>query len=412
MKTTLQLVVFLLTCVSFAQETTVDLSMQPGYANQVYYKLSTQTETAFAADSWDIAFLRTSSYDFGLRVNDGVGITVYEASNDPTTWDAIDVINEESWTVLNNSDTEWNNGAFVQGSATYGWGEYNMANHHIEGTIIFVLKYADGTFIKFINQDYYGGYTFKYAAWDGTSWGEDKTATVANASNPEHKYNYFSLVNDTEVVAEPAITDWDFVFTKYATDYYGDGSFYYPVTGVLQNAEVTVAQNEEIEGSVDTSNLTFSEKINTIGYDWKAYDSGYVVDENQVFYIKYADNTAYRLHFTAFEGSSTGNISFVYEDVTESLGFADVNENVSFGVYPNPSLDKKINLIYDINAATNTKNKVAIYSTTGRKVFSTILTANTGLYNRELNLSNLQSGIYILQFTAGDFSTTRKIVLK
>lgn len=397
-----------------AQETTVNLSMGANYSNQVFYKLSTDTQTSVAANSWDIAMLRTGAFDIGLRVNQGAGIDVFEASNNPADWNSIDITNEGSWATLYNSETSWYSGALDQGSAYYGWGEYNPANHHVSGTIIFVFKYTDGTYIKFINEDFYGGYTFKYSIWnaDTSTWEADQTATVPNGTS-DVSYNYFSLLNNQSVTVAPADSDWDIKFTKYPLDYYGDGTVYYPVTGVLHNDLVEVAENNEPGGMPVNPSLTFSSDINVIGSDWKSFGgTGYTVDSDKAFYVKYTDDTVYRLYFTTFEGSSTGNITFNYENVTESLDMEEVTQNISFGVYPNPSLDKKINLIYDIDRLSANVNEVSIYSTTGQKVFESSLKKNLGFYNQVLDLNNLSAGIYMLQFTSGDYSITKKIILK
>lgn len=417
MKSILQFLTLILLCTSVnAQETVVNLSMQPSYTDQVYYKLSTETATSFTANSWDIAFLRTSAMDFGLRANDGIGIEVFEAANSASDWSTIDVADEANWTALQNSETTWYGGAFEQGSAPYGIGQYNPATHVVEGTVIFVLKYADGTYRKFFNESYYAGYTFKYATWDAetSTWSADQIVTVPNTNNPNNKFNYYSLQNEEEVVAEPAIGDWDFVFTKYATDYFGDGTVFYPVTGVLHSDQITVAQNEEPNGMPANPTLSYSEDINTIGYDWKTLNDSWEYDanSNQAYYIKYADDTIYRLYFTAFGGSSTGDLTFAFENVTNALNIQDVNNSVAFGMYPNPTTDKKVNLVYDVNTLASNNNEVVIFSTTGQKVYQTNLNTNSGFYNKSLDLSSLASGIYVLQFTSGNNSVIKKLILK
>jgi hypothetical protein len=410
----LYLFIFLLSMSSVqAQDTTVNLTMTPGYANQVFYKLSTDTQTSVAANSWDIAMLRTSIFSTSLRVNDATGTEVFEASNNPNDWANIDIANEGSWTKLYNSEIEWNSGAMDQGSATYGWGNYNPANHHVVGTVIFVFKYADGSYIKFFNEDYFGAYTFRYSIWDAntSTWGADQTMTVANGSS-NASYNYFSFSTNQQVTVAPDDADWDLVFTKYYTDYFNDGTVFYPVTGVLHSSEVEVAQNEEPGGMPANPSLTYSTDINIIGYDWKAFGGGsFNVNSDMAYYVKYADNTIYRIYFTAFSGTSSGDLTFNFEDVTSTLGIEEVSESVSFGVYPNPSRDKRINLVYDNKLDAN-KNEVAIFSTTGQKVFQANLNQNSGFYNITLDLSSLNSGVYILQFTSGDYNTTKKIILK
>lgn len=408
MKTKLLLLLYIpLSLFTQAQETEVNVTLNAGYANQVYYKLSTQTATSFNKNSWDIALLRTSSFNHGIRVNDGIGIEVYQVSNNPADWDDVDVNSQGSWTILYNSDTERANGAFMQGTATNGWGVYNSTTHHIVGEIIYVLKYPNGSYKKFFCQDYFGGYTFKYANWNGSAWDDDKNATVSNSTNTVNNYNYYSLQNDQQVVAEPASTDWDFVFTKYFT-LLPQGS-YYNVTGVLHADNVTVA---EAEGN-NTSSLTYSEDINTIGYDWKTFNGGgFSVDSNKKYYIKYENNTIYKLYFTQFGGSANGNITFMIEDVTSSLGIENIDDKISFGVYPNPvKADKKLNLIYNVNSLDNDNNTIEIYNLQGQKVYNTTLKNNVGFYNKEIYLDNLSSGIYLLKFISGKKQITKKIIL-
>ena len=131
-----------------AQTIKGEVTMGAAYANDVYYGLADQSTNSVNRSDWDISFYRKSNMSTGIRVNDGAGIQVYEASNDLSKWNAIDVANLSSWTALYNSDTDWQDGAFNNGSATYGWGDYSIANHYVNGSIIFVLKYATGEYVK------------------------------------------------------------------------------------------------------------------------------------------------------------------------------------------------------------------------------------------------------------------------
>lgn len=394
-----------------AQSTTVNLSLQPDYSDEVFFDFSANTFQSFPVSNWDLAFLRNGQFSFATRINTGVGIEVYEASNDPADWATIDVANIGNWTRLFNSDTTWTVGAFDKGTATYGWGEYNPTNHHVEGKVVFVLKYADGSFKKFMIEDFYGGYTFKYADWNATTstWGADENYVLPNSTNPNNLFNYFSLVTDSEVIAAPEVDDWDIVFKKYATDL---GGTMYPVTGVLHKPGTTVAENIEPGGNGNTSNLQYFDDINVIGYDWKTYSgSGYTLDPDLYFYLKQEDGTIYRLHFLSFDGSATGNVSFEYEDVTAQMGTVAFNAENSFSVFPNPSTDGQVQILYETNTGSGTPGRVAVFSLTGKKVFETQL-ENNGFYNQTLDLSNLSSGVYLLRFQAGKFLGTKKVVLK
>lgn len=412
MKKILQIAAIALTGImTQAQQTNVTLSMGAGYADEVYYKLSSEETNTYEAASWDIAFLRISPMDIGIRVNDGIGIQVFEAANNTADWNNIDIADEASWTPLYNDDTNWDNGAFMQGSASYGWGEYNPVTHHVEGTIVFVLKYANGTYRKFINEDYFNGYTFKYATWNGSAWVGETTTTVSNSSNPNTRYNYYSLENNEEVVAEPAIGSWDFVFRKYNTFLDPPGENYI-VTGTLHNPNVTVAQNEEPTGDANPNGQNYSEEINTIGYDWKTFNgAGYDVNTDMAYYVKYDANTVYRLVFESFDGSSTGNLSFNFEDVSNLLGLENISEGVTFGMYPNPSKDKIVNVIYNLKNSVSQENSISIYNIQGQLVHTSKVDSNNGFFNKTLDLSALQSGMYVVQFTSGKNNISKKLIL-
>jgi len=404
----------LFSVVMTAQVTTSTVTMSPGYANQVYFKLATQTSTPFANTLWDIAFYRKSNMSMAIRTNDAKGIATYEASNNLADWATIDVANEANWTRLYNSETIWELGSFDNGSETtppfgYGWGVYNMATHKVTGTIIFVLKYANNTYKKVKMVEFFGGYTFIYSSWDGTAWSADQTAVVPNTSNPTNNFNYYSLETNAQVVAEPANTDWDLLFTKYMA--MQPSQVMYSVTGVLHHPDVQVAEN----ASGASTDLTYSEDINSIGFDWKTLDMGtfaYVVDSQKSFFVKLLNGTIYKINFLTFAGSSTGVITFNQEDVTAQLGSETFENKVTFGVYPNPSTDKKINLIYEMPSGNSDKNLVTIYSITGAQVYQTTIDSNSGFFSKELDLNFLNSGMYLLKFDSGDYSTTKKIILK
>ena len=396
------------TLCTIAQQT-IDVSMDAGYTSEVYYKLDTQTAITFQADSWDVAFLRNDDFNLSVRVNDGIDIKVFEVADTPEQYGSVDVSNQNNWVELVNGNTNWEDGAFMQGSATFGFGEYNPATNHVEGTIIYVLQYDDGSYRKMIIEDYFGAYTFKYATWDGSTWSSDTTATVANTSNPDNRYNYYSLQNNQEVVAEPSEDNWDFVFRKY-TSFINPPGQNYVVSGALHNPNVTVAQNQETSDA-DPNGLDYLEEINTIGYDWKSFTGTWNIDSDQKYYVKYDNNTVYRIYFTDFGGSASGDLSFVLQDVTDLLSFESVSENLSFGMYPNPSLDGTVTIVYENKNTAAATNTIRVYAVNGAQVYKTTTLNNNGFFNQQLDLSFLDSGMYILQFDSGDTTISKKLIL-
>jgi hypothetical protein len=80
----------------------------------------------------------------------------------------------------------------------------------------------------------------------------------------------------------------------------------------------------------------------------------------------------------------------------------DTFETNTFKIYPNPATGNTVNIVSSNGDAVN----VVIYSTLGQKV----LTA-TALTN-ELNVSSLDSGMYIVRISQGEATQTRKLVIK
>ena len=156
--------------------------------------------------------------------------------------------------------------------------------------------------------------------------------------------------------------------------------------------------------------LEFSEKINTIGWTWKSFTNGsFTTDSNKVFYVKDEYDTVYRLYFTAFAGSSSGDLSYSVEDVTALLSSEGYQQEATFGIYTDASLNKTVNIIYNTNGDLQ-ENSIAIYATSGRCVYKSKL-ENNGFHNKPINLSSLANGVYLCQFKSGNTITTKKFVL-
>ncbi len=401
------LIITLLGFSANAQDT-INLSLQPDYAKAIYYDFSTQTAQAFDADAWEVSFMRTGAFSLGTRINTASGIEVYEAANNPADYDSINPANLSSWTRLYNSDTAWNVGAFDRGTATYGWGEYNATNHHVTGTVSFVLKYPDDTYKKFMIVDFWSGYTFKYATWDETTntWINAQQVNLPNSNNPNQLFNYYNLSTNQSVNAAPALDAWDVVFQKYYTPVQDT---LYPVLGVLHNPNISVAENAS--GAItDTANLDFLTNINAIGYDWKTLNQNfeYEIVPNKYYYLKDEDGAVYRFHFISYEGSATGDLSFVVDNITNEMEVENFDRNNSFSIYPNPTHKRTINILYETHQGESVH--LALYAVTGRLLMSREWKSN-GLYHHQLDLSKLASGVYLLKFTDGTHTATKKLIL-
>ena len=398
---------------------TVNLSMGPSYQNQVFFNLTNENTKSHLANQWDIAFYRNSTMDMGIKVNDAKDIKVYQVSAIPSAYDTVDLSQKSTWgESLYNPDitTKIQEGAFdkatllPQGYFNFGWGSYDMVTHKVIGKVTFVLEYGDGSYYKFFINEFYGGYTFKYAKWNGSSWEASQTKTVANGSDDAF-FNYFSFDTGEKVNnIEPTKNDWNFMLTRYYTFY--NNIMMYRMSGIIQNPNLKVAKKQpETQASSTYSTpaqTDYSDMITSIGHSWKPTSGIY---PDVVYYLKDANNY-YRLYFTENGGATTGNVSFKYKNITSELGVTNLGKKASFGVYPNPITNKKATILFDVNENANNNARAEIFDLSGKKVFETKLSKQNGLQQHDLNLSQLNTGTYLLKITYAGISETKKIIIK
>ncbi len=73
-----------------------------------------------------------------------------------------------------------------------------------------------------------------------------------------------------------------------------------------------------------------------------------------------------------------------------------------FALYPNPTINGKV----FINTADNAPKKIIIFNVLGTQVLETTI------LGKELNLSDLDAGIYVLRVLEKDKVATRKLIIK
>lgn len=114
-----------------------------------------------------------------------------------------------------------------------------------------------------------------------------------------------------------------------------------------------------------------------------------------------SSNTTVQL---VIEGRNNATSESFWFDNVEFLGVIGV-ANLStgqFGVYPNPATKGYINIISKISGVKN----ISIYDVLGSQVLKTVLNGE------RLDISDLNSGVYILKIEQGKASTTKKLVIK
>ena len=389
------------------------ISLQPSYTNQSFYSLENGEISNLNNSDWDLAF-STPNMSSSIRINAGMGTELYSYPlGDTTDWNNFNSSNLSNWLPIYNSDTNWFIGAFDKHSTSMfdmGWGMYSMITHYVTGDSLYAIKTVGGDWKKlWIQKLANGEYTFKYANLDGSN---EINASVLKANYSDKNFVYYSLDQNSVLDREPNSVDWDITFTKYITPVQG---MPYGVTGVLSNDGVHVAQADNIpdpNSYNDYSQHPMMTEINSIGYDWKSFDMStfsYSVEPFRCYFVKDLQDKIWRIIFTSFEGSSTGNIEFNTLEMTSSTSISELQSDIStFEIYPNPITDNNLTVVFDISSDISELN---IFDITGKNIYNEIFNSK-GFQAKSISIPNLNNGIYVVTLSSKGSIFQKKLVVR
>jgi hypothetical protein len=398
---------------SNAQLVNDSVSMGAGYANNIWYSLQNDEQgTAQAANNWDLGFATsispTNPLAASIIFNNKVGSVYAVPGSTGTSLATADTTGMSSWTALYNSEQTWTDGALNMASAggnDYGWGNYDAVNHTgIVANRVFAVKYTNGSVKLFtVSLSFMSStYTVNYSNADHSG-----TASTTVAITPYATKNYIYLPLGGAVVdRDPASASWDLLFTQYAAN----NGAPYPfnmVTGVLHNVGVEVAEVHPVnspETDMSFGAATYSEDINTIGYDWKTYSGTYTIADSLVYFVKDVDGDYWRLIMTGFTGSSLGKTTFKKEKVA-SLTISENKELIS-GIFPNPAADH-VTVMVDSKSNASVK----VMNMTGQVVFENTATSNA-LEAMSFSTADFTNGVYLVQVSNEASTTTQRLVVQ
>jgi len=111
-----------------------------------------------------------------------------------------------------------------------------------------------------------------------------------------------------------------------------------------------------------------------------------IIDMNEIRYLE--------LDTTELSGTST--------DITNN------NLDIEFSVYPNPA---KNQISVDFSSTNNKSSNLIISDILGKTVKEFSVNSSNGINRLEINLNNLNDGIYFVNFSNNDIKSTKKLVI-
>lgn len=397
-------------------QTTVTISTAPANTDQVFYSFMNDAQATNQIADWDMAF-ESTGITGAILLNTAKGHRLYKAPYAVGQWAEVDTNGlASSWPAQYNSTSDWSSGAFNQGLTSnpfdLGWGIYNFTTHNITGDSLFILHTADGAWKK-LRVDGFAtattSFTFTMADLDGNN---EQVGTIDRNAYVTKNFGYFSFDSMSAIDLEPVATDWDLLFTKYSSFVPQPAPSIYPVVGVLQNKEVGVVQVDGIPTNLaQWAGEAFDMNIDMIGYDWKTFNMTtfmYEYAADRTYFVQDRSNNIWKLVFTAYGGSATGDITFTQELVSAT----SVQENAAstdLVVYPNPVLNGQLRIILD-GAVRNAR--LTIHEMGGKMVQQQQVSGNGSLTMLPIDVSALHQGLYMVRLEAGSHTYTTRVVIQ
>jgi hypothetical protein len=403
---------------AMSQTVADSVSMGPQYHNQVFYSISNGIAGTTPLASWDIAFELTG-FSSSILTNGGANIQLYSVPDKTVdNWsESLDTSGmATSWNSHYNSLETWSSGAFTMGrdyeSGDFGWGEYNMVTHTVNGTSLYVVKLSDGTARKIMVESLAGRrYTFRHANLDGS---DEVTKTLSKDDYPGKHFIYYSLRDRKAMDVEPPVDSWDLLFGKYIAMLGPNADMPYGVIGVLANEGVQIAEVQSSNPMTEPtpSDPAFIDSIAAIGYDWKTFTgSAYQVSDMTAYFVRTRQGEIYRLRFTGFDGSFTGTSRFEKTLMAAASVRYDNNARAAFALYPNVvAPGQPFTLVHGLDRAASNAS-FAVYTMQGTCIYTQPISVESGLRQQELHL-DLPSGVYLTAITVNNVRAQQPLIVR
>ncbi|HTO17332.1 MAG TPA: T9SS type A sorting domain-containing protein [Edaphocola sp.] len=429
-KSTLAFATALLIAGSVQAQNWINDTIETGtnYSSNIYYSLADGITGSAAADNWHLG-LSVDRFSETIITNSAdKGVKIYEISAD--TSDFGTDLNAALTTQISthpmsfyNSNLTWNKGALNYASLPlYGWANYDMNTHWLNGGVVFGFITGTDTLQLFVKEKQTTPsnnspiYIVQTAKMDGSN---QQTYTINASASNGRNFTYMNIMDGTSIEREPLRENWDFVFSNYNDSTVVFQNAQYKVFGILTNNNIAVARVDTPSSeydNIDYNNVSnYDTAITAIGKDWKVSgQGGTYLQDSVTYFIKIKNGDIWQVVFNQFKtGADTVNpglVAFKKRLVHKaSTSVKDVNGNVaSFVIAPNPSTNIA-NILIDAEKALG-DIQINIIDFNGRIVKQLTTSVSNGFHQIPINVNNFANGIYLLNIQGKGINKTLKLV--
>lgn len=290
----------------------------PNQQNQVYFDLSSNTETPVVRDSWDLRFY--SDDEFRVSLNTSIYMTTKELEftdlNNVSTSDVQELFNVVSIGTFDANNVEFvddfdgdiNNTAIAEISNDESENKVYLLNLGYEvgtetpqvGSVAVAGAHRGWKKIRILKQD--ENYVLQYADLDDTTFQE-----ITIEKETDYNFTFFSFNTNTVVGVEPEKQKWDINFTVFTNEITGFGTYGFTdfiASNNLQNVKAYSVSNDEITfndfSNLDIETANFSDSQRVIGSSWRFGGGPDVlpqINDAIFFIIQDAEGIFYKIKF-------------------------------------------------------------------------------------------------------------------
>lgn len=226
-----------------------------------------------------------------------------------------------------------------------------------------------------------------------TSYLVSQCYNLSNVVNPSVS---FDMAFDLE-------SNWDIIYFEYSTD-----------SGVSWNVLGTSADSNWYNSSRLPNG---TDCFNCIGKQWTgdyatAPSGGNGMNGNKRNYshslasLGSPANAIFRFTFVSDDAANQEGV-FIDNFVIQGTLSRGENSFEQFAVYPNPSKGK-----FNIVLSTSEEVKVEVFDIRGRSVYNKSYKSEGALFNKEIDLNSISSGVYILNIESAGKKEARRIIVE
>ncbi len=136
-----------------------------------------------------------------------------------------------------------------------------------------------------------------------------------------------------------------------------------------------------------------------LSYTWTAGAT------NATYIITPANNTVYSV--TGIDANGCYNTAAITQSVSVCAGVQVIKTDDYFSIYPNPT---RGNLMVSYNAVTNDPINFELFDLTGKLIYSSTAIPDRLNMNKELNIHDLDSGMYLFTISQNKYRSSCKII--